>query len=435
MCSPSPAAAAEPIATAKSAKLVDTAPGDTPKTKLKVKLTVKGKDAESGSGGSRDGTPQPATRKVTLKVGKKKLADDLKNLGDEDADESEAVGPVGSTKGEDMEGKVMNGKRDRRAITRRRAVLASDDEDEEDAQPTAPQRKRPRMDDKKAASKPKSNRKENYSDDDSDEEMVDAASESDLDAGILDSDEEFSDSKAKSSRSAKPARQATKAVPAKPVAKKPTVASNKTMSAEARMRASIDAAKDKSLKPPGAAVAVGSRLNPQASAFRPSATGKPTGGAATPTGTGGVRKVPIGGGKPTFGKSMNSWDQLFGPLSGLNSPSNAAKPGAQANKPSAAAAKANAAASSTGASAGIRPDPKLETASAAEVQKLKDDARKAWLSTDECFDLLAHADIMLAFERSIYVEDKRLSTRLRPAIWKAGTILANQSQPQPHPQT
>ncbi|KAI3493154.1 hypothetical protein L1887_42171 [Cichorium endivia] len=47
-----------------------------------------------------------------------------------------------------------------------------------------------------------------------------------------------------------------------------STAANKGMSAEARMRASIDAAKDKSLKPPGASV--GTKLNPQANAFRPS---------------------------------------------------------------------------------------------------------------------------------------------------------------------
>ena len=66
----------------------------------------------------------------------------------------------------------------------------------------------------------------------------------------------------------------------------------------------------------------------------------------------------------------------------------------------------------------------------AEVQRLREEANKEHLNTDECFDLQAHADIMVAFERSMYAEDKRLANRLRPAHWKAGILVHEQQQKQ-----
>ncbi len=68
----------------------------------------------------------------------------------------------------------------------------------------------------------------------------------------------------------------------------------------------------------------------------------------------------------------------------------------------------------------------LEAAAPEEVARLKQKAVEEHLDTDECFDLLAHADIMLAFERGLYLEDRKLAARLRPVVWRAGGVLEKQ---------
>ncbi|TKY84592.1 hypothetical protein EX895_006494 [Sporisorium graminicola] len=489
---------------------------DTSKAKITVKLGRKPKAAvddaatTGDSGSSRGATPQPLTaastpgsaRKVTLKryVGtQKKLADDLRDLADDDEDDDGVVdaAPHDAHSEDDFvpdqsaagtKGRSASGKRDRnargRAEGRRRAVIA-DDEDGNDVDEAegskAPQRKRAKLasDVAKGGARGKGKnaragrRTVEYSDDDDDdedEEMVDAASdEEDLvdAAAALDSEDDFDDDDGptragKGPRKGKEggkktggrasgaatAAATTSKGSAMAGSKKPgptgsatssTSAGSKAMSAEARMRASIDAAKDKSLKSATGTAVSSTKLNPQASAFRPSVKAGP-GGASTPTGAGrpgptpsggaaaaagGVKRTPSTGGsgaKPAFGKSMSGWDQLFGGLSGLSSSSPKSAP----TKPGAPAAGSKP---STPASAtGIRPDPRLEAATAADMQRLKQQASQSYLNTDECFDLLAHADIMLAFERSVYAEDRKLAARLRPAVWKAGAAIQGKAQ-------
>lgn len=426
---------------------------------------------------------------MTLKYGngkKNKLASELREFGDEfgednldgDANQDESMGNAGQAR---------IGKRDRsvrnRGAGRRRGVVA-DDEDEDGAAPMPPQRKRARLSGSPAVGAKGTvqgargaKKAVDYSDDDDedDEEMVDAASDEDdlADAAAPDTDDDFSADDGLSRKGGKAARKsnsdATKKTGARATAaaakssagtgaKKATVTGSgstatggKAMSAEARMRASIDAAKDKSLKPLGGSSSSGptaSKLNPQASAFRPSGAIKSgAGGASTPTGTGANRlgSAAVGGGaaaaatankrpssgggaKPAFGKSMSGWDQLFGGISGLTTPTSNKPTPTKTSKPSTPSTPAGGANGLPGT--GIRPDPVLESASPAEVQRLKEQADQEHLNTDECFDLLAHADIMLAFERSVYLEDRKLATRLRPAFWKAGSVLQQPAKPQ-----
>ena len=355
-----------------------------------------------------------------------------------------------------------------KAEGRRRAVIADDEDEADEAERSiAPQKKRAKLADggaakkKGAPSKAKNGRARtavDYSSDDGDEEMVDAASdEEDLAdaAAAPDSEDDFDhedDGRSKRGKRARKGRDGKKAsghpFAANATSKASTsttgkkaigsaatatpssaTGGGKAMSAEARMRASIDAAKDKSLKPPLNAYA--GKLNPQASAFRPSGAKQTGSGASTPntrpasaaagTATGVKRTPSISGGKQVFGKSMSGWDQLFGGLSGLSSAtstpktSTPTKPGSKPATPSSASAN------------GIRPDPQLEAASAVDVQRLREEAKQGYLNTDECFDLLAHADIMLAFERSVLFEDKRLAARLRPNVWRAGGVLVKQA--------
>ncbi|SAM83400.1 uncharacterized protein UBRO_05415 [Ustilago bromivora] len=495
-----PAKLRPPSPTVEAAKESSRASSSTEAPNARLKVKFKGRSSADESGFSRGATPQTTSAiKVTLKVGghRKKLADDLRGLADDYDDEKDADedahpeddfvpdgGAAGSKDAADDE-KPTIGKRDRNARNkvagRRRAIVADDEEDEdagEEGAPKPPQRKRAKLSDTGPAGSGKDKGRSarggkkavNYSDDDDeDEEMVDAASdEEDLeDAAALDTDDEFDEADGpsrggKSTRKGKAGVDVAKKAGGRAVAMKsstaggvarakktgaaaastssapPNTASSKAMSAEARMRASIDAAKDKSLKAPGVpSASTGIKLNPQASAFRPSGALKTgPGGASTPAGAGrpstassaagsGAKRIPTGG-KPAFGKSMSGWDQLFGGISGLSTSSSSTpnkgtptKPNAAGSKPGTPSGTAAAAASSTG----IRPDPVLESASPADVQRLKEQANQDHLNTDECFDLLAHADIMVAFERSLYAEDRKLATRLRPAIWKAGTIL------------
>ena len=500
--SPSPRAdKSSPAAKSAAAASTSSSAADTPKTtRLKVKLKRSSADEDSSS--SRGVTPQPGAAsasgtKVTIKTAglkKTKLADDQRDLADDDDDQEDGdatqqhdddVAPkTGAHAATDAAEPQTYGKRDRnarsKAAGRRRPIVADDEDDEDgDEAPKAPQRKRARLSDspvggtktKGRTSARGSKRAVDYSDDDdSDEEMVDAASDEDdlADAAAIDTEDEFDDddrpSRSSKTRKGKPAADAPKktggraAVTAAkapsgaagkkaPTASAAPAAGTKLMSAEARMRASIDAAKDKSLKPPGVSAAASSKLNPQASAFRPNSAKSGAGGSATPTGAGrpgasstsagaaGAKRPANGGGKPAFGKSMSGWDQLFGGISGLSTTpasnkSTATKPAgatAPGGKPPAAGTGA-AAASGTG----IRPDPVLEAASLEDVQRLKKQAVEEHLNTDECFDLLAHADIMLAFERSVYMEDRKLSARLRPAIWKAGAVLQANKQNASH---
>ncbi|SPO32549.1 uncharacterized protein UTRI_04293 [Ustilago trichophora] len=506
-----PAEKSSPSTKTSNAAPTSSSTAGTPKSvRRKVKLNVKGKSSIDGeSGSSRGATPQPGSAsasgtKITIKMGvqRKKLSEDLRDLADDDDDEQDGNAatnqeeaddfvPDEETKsGKDAAEQQTSGKRSRNARNkapgRRRTVVADDEEDEDEAEeaPKAPQRKRAKLSDSPAGGakakgpSTRGGRKAfDYSDDEDeeDEEMVDAASDEDdlADAAALDTDEEFDHEdrqlrgnkarKAKSTAdSAKKAggRASTAAAKLSGSAggKKATIAAatssaasnanaGKAMSAEARMRASIDAALDKSLKPSGASAAPASKLNPQASAFRPSGAAKSgPGGASTPTGAGrpgatpsaaaaggaGVKRPSTGGGsKPAFGKSMSGWDQLFGGISGLStaSASNKSTPTkpAGASKPSTPTAGAGAVSGT-----GIRPDPVLESASLADVQRLKEQAVEEHLNTDECFDLLAHADIMLAFERSVYMEDQRLALRMRPAFWKAGMALQGKQQQHQH---
>ncbi len=430
-----------------------------------MKLTVKSKDGSStGTGGesgsSRGATPQPSTTKVTLRAGKgkaKKLADDLKDLADDNDDEQDSFKPEADVKDEAEIQPHTQGKRNRAAAGGRRRGVIADDDDEDEGPSVAPQRKRARTtankgaDRKAPAEKAKKNNKKRVdysSDDDDDEEMIDAASDEDELADLGDDAASESEEEAKGTRrgakkaASKPA--AAKGTPSKlsaaaiggvkkaSVSSAPTTSSgSKTMSAEARMRASIDAAKDKSLKPTSAtSAAAPSKLNPQASAFRPSLAGGtggtggtagnkgPAAGSSTPNATTAGVKRPQSGKPPAFGKSMSGWDQLFGGISGLTS--------ATPPKPSGATpTKTGTAKPSTPSVSGqgIRPDPTLEASSPADVQRLKEKANEGYLNTDECFDLLAHADIMSAFERSMFAEDKRLALRLRPVAWKAGALV------------
>ncbi|SNX86009.1 uncharacterized protein MEPE_04718 [Melanopsichium pennsylvanicum] len=495
---PSPA----PASAEKSSVSAAASEANTPRsTKLKVTLKRSGLERESGS--SRGASPQPPAAaiaangtKLTIKEvahGKgKKPNDNLRDLGDDDDDDQ--LDGIAAREEADDEfrpdvDKPSNGKRDRTYRSgRRKAAIADDEDDDEDGNvdkrvSKAPQRKRakisnsPAIDTKsRAARSTRGARKRlDYSDadeDNGDEEMVDAASsEEELDEGsAVDSDDgELGDGddglirggkaaksgKAAGSRARKfgvrASTSSTKAsATAGPIKKAAgtgagsasSAAGGKNMSAADRMRASIDAAKNKSLRPPGVASGHAAKLNPLASAFRPNAALK-SGGSSTPVGAGrpgttstsaaaaataagGAKRSQNTGGKPAFGKSMSGWDQLFGPLSGL-APSPAAK-----NSPtSAGKPKSSIPSNSTGANgSGIRPDPVLESASAEEVQKLKQQAVEDHLNTDECFDLLAHADIMMAFERSVYMDDKRLAMRLRPAFWKAGTVLMHKQQGQ-----
>ncbi|KAF6766842.1 hypothetical protein PSEUBRA_000754 [Kalmanozyma brasiliensis GHG001] len=408
---------------------------------LKVKLTKpKSRDATPHEE-SATSTPASSGKKVTLKAnGKKRSVADLRELGDESDDEEAAQS------GDDFvpeQGPVDKkyGKRDRQTRNKARATIADDEEEEEPVK--VPQRKRAKLEDskpddggkRKARSGKGARRTVDYSSDE-DEAMVDAASDEDDDlpnAAATGTDDEFeedvgpaagkkrkSDSGKKAAPRAGPSAKSTagpggkKAATSASAATASTAGANKAMSSEARMRASIDAALDK--KAPSAAP---TKLNPQASAFRPGGAlkpGAPAGGASTPTGAGKptstTSTVKRPSGKPAFGKSMSGWDSLFGPLSGLSSPtaSGSAKP-----TPPKAAPPVSA--------TGIRPDPVLEAASAADVQRLKGEAVEEHLNTDECFDLLAHADIMLAFERGLYVEDRKLASRLRPFVWRAGGVI------------
>jgi hypothetical protein len=493
--SPSPLTdhADKPSPAGRGKKKANAAP-DKPKSGIKVKLSIKRSSADGratgDSGSSRASTPQPTVSasgtKVTIKPrGKNKFADGLRDLADDDEEvpggsalaEDAAPGDEAMPDAEAADGDGLGGARRRstgkrgrdyrnKPAGRRRVVVADDEEDEEEGTgkgaEEAPQRKRAKLSDSaadggRADARPARNTRNtiDYSDDDDeDEEMVDVASEEDdleLDAAAAaDSEDDFEQdgassrrgaAKSKSARGAKSggrkstggaggsAAKATSASGAKKAgAAAASTAANKGMSAEARMRASIDAAKDKSLKPPGASV--GTKLNPQANAFRPSGAVKS--GTSTPTGAAGASapKRPASTGKPAFGKSMSGWDQLFGGISGLSS--SASTPSkATPIKPGAPSKPATPTAGVSGS--GIRQDPVLEAASPADVQRLKNQATQQYLCTDECFDLLAHADIMTAFERSIGIEDRKLAARLRPCVYRAGQALLPKLQPPTQP--
>ncbi|PWY98280.1 hypothetical protein BCV70DRAFT_218735 [Testicularia cyperi] len=218
-----------------------------------------------------------------------------------------------------------------------------------------------------------------------------------------------------------------------------TGASSKTLSFADKMRASIDSAKDKTIKPPSTSA---SKLNPTASAFRPGARpGASTPGAAASAGTG----AGTGSKRPSsqaFGKSMSGWDQLFGGVSGLSasaqstpSKSTPSKTAAAANSKSASSSSSTGGAGSSNASggaggpgtSGIRPDPTMETLTAEELAEARATRNREYLDTDQCFDLLAHAEIMLAFEQDIIFRDRQTARMLRPSHWRAGFKFASSS--------
>lgn len=458
---------------------------------------------DSGSSRGATPQPGSATKvTLKIGTRRNKKADDVRDLVDEDVADREGNKSEPAHKddvkskddfvpdrgvGDDTKSASATGKRDRstrdKAQGRRRAVIADDeagDMDETGEVSMAPQKKRAKLTQSGYKGETKSKAQQygrssksgkntvDYSEDsDEDEEMVDAASDEEelLDAAGLDSDDSFDEEDAGPTRGSKAARKSTSSAAdgRKKVGGRASAVSNartnkvgraalgstassssasggsKGMSAEARMRASIDAAVNKSIKPmTGAASASSTKLNPQASAFRPGSVSTLKSGAAC-TGAGrsvatssGAKRTASTGGKPAFGKSMSGWDQLFGGISGLSSSSTSTPTKSTLAKPGvgASGSKSSTSASASASATGIRPDPRLESASPAEVQQIREAARQEHLNTDECFDLLAHADIMLAFERSIYLQDRKLSARLRPHNFNAGSILVSQKHKQ-----
>ncbi|KAN0060776.1 hypothetical protein ACQY0O_007434 [Thecaphora frezii] len=211
-----------------------------------------------------------------------------------------------------------------------------------------------------------------------------------------------------------------------------TSAADKALNAD-KLRASIDSARDKASSSSAvcssSAKAGPSKLNPHAANFTPKAGG---GGASSSTsaslGHASSGRKPINkAGEVQFGKTMTGWDQLFGSLSGVSaSPSSSSHAGANAGT---ASSSSNNTPSSKGkpkaaqpaqARGGIRPMPELENATQQQLAEMRRTQQRRNLNVDGCWDLLAHAEIMSAFEHDTATDDRKLASALRPVRFRAG---------------
>ncbi|PWN50581.1 hypothetical protein IE53DRAFT_88170 [Violaceomyces palustris] len=149
-------------------------------------------------------------------------------------------------------------------------------------------------------------------------------------------------------------------------------------------------------------------------------------------------------GEVKFGKTMSGWDQLFGGGGGSNSnkstpeqrarevrserggKASGASNGRPTNKsgkdsghlPSAGSSSGNSNGRTKYNTASIRSAPGLESLSSQELAERRRREEESNLDTSDCFDLLAHAEIMMAFEEEMGLE-RRL---LKPSRFGAGLV-------------
>ena len=175
---------------------------------------------------------------------------------------------------------------------------------------------------------------------------------------------------------------------------------SKPISAPDRLRASIDAARDKSFKT-GSPVSAGPPKPKVAGAVTPRPGPKP----------------PKSHDKEAkFGKTMTGWDQLFGSITGTATSS----PSASSSPAPSTGATAVAGAASKNSTPRIRPQPGMERLDSQALQALREAEAQRNQDTDGCFDLLAHAEIMSAFEHEMMDDDKKTAVALRPSRFRAG---------------